>query len=142
MSNHGIGPSIKDIQVSDSILDEHGSDETSASLPLFAIGSKDAIAEERLPDVVELRAFAELGKLASKDSFDMLRVSGNDDSSPENGYFGSMWTCRLVIAKLIIKVVQKSIVHLIIRRLPKEVDCCEVMRLVSIIHKKGNVQHS
>lgn len=114
MFQERVGPATEDFEIPDALPRKHGSDQCTAGLPLLAVGGEDAVTEEALPYLVELRALAKLGELAGQDGLDVLSIAGDDDAAAQDGHFDGVEAGGLVVAESGIEVVEEVVVYLVI----------------------------
>lgn len=108
-----VGAGLEDVQISDTIFDEHGPDQAPAILPQLAIGSEDAVAEEGPPYPVEVRPLSKVGKLRCQDRLDMLRLPGDQvPATASQGYLHEIGAAECSPVEHGIVELQEFVVHL------------------------------
>ncbi len=77
---------LKDLQITDAILNKLRSDQLPRRMPLIQIRGKDTIAKEIFPFLMKWLAFAIVGELRGENSFDIFRIRSKDDAT-------ATWRC-------------------------------------------------
>lgn len=87
--NQGLHMSLKRLQVADSVLAKHRSEQLSRSMPFIMVGREDRVAEEVMEILVKRFALAIVLKLAREYGFDVLRLGRDDAAQSNDAHFGS-----------------------------------------------------
>lgn len=87
--DHDLCPFLEDLQVRNSILDEHGAKHLTTVLPLLSIGSEDRVTEQRRPDAVKLGSLAVFCKFGGQDRLDVFRLFGDEVALTSSGIDGN-----------------------------------------------------
>jgi hypothetical protein len=129
-----IGARVEDGQVAQAVLDEHGPDHGPAVVPCLPVDGEDAVAEERAPELVPLRAVAKVGKLGGQDGLDLLGVAGDEDAlgarEAELGKMGcAVWGCGV---EGFAAPVREPVVVLVLADLPVEANSCSICQWVGL----------
>lgn len=69
---------LEGVQVAHAVLDELRPDQLTRCVPCVPVGREDAVAQKRLPVIVEGLALAEITELGGQDGLDVLGVRGQD----------------------------------------------------------------
>lgn len=98
--NQNLHMLFKDLQITDTILDELRTDQLPGIVPLVQIRREDAVAEEIMPVLVEGLALAVVAELRCENGFDVLWVGSEDDALAGNARLDCLATRLAVLGKV------------------------------------------